>query len=89
MYNKTSFINETDYAEVSGTRWIMRDLPNYAEGHRLCAKLCAHNRIIQRSLAKTEQPGNKQIYKIQQLSGKLTSNRSEDQKFENSIKTGH
>ena len=50
MYNKTSFINETDYAEVSGTRWIMRDLPNYAEGHQLCAKLCAHNRIIQRSL---------------------------------------
>jgi len=48
MYNKTSFINETDYAEVSGTRWIMRDLPNYAEGHQLCAKLCA--RIIQRSL---------------------------------------
>ena len=44
MYNKTSFINETDYAEVSGTRWIMRDLPNYAEGHQLCAKLCA--RII-------------------------------------------
>jgi len=44
MYNKTSFINETDYAEVSGTRWIMRDLPNYAEGHELCAKLCA--RII-------------------------------------------
>ena len=31
MYNKTSFTNETDYAEVSGTRWIMRDLPNYAE----------------------------------------------------------
>ena len=53
MYNKTSFINETDYAEVSGTRWIMRDLPNYAEGHQLCAKLAmrAHNRIIQRSLA--------------------------------------
>jgi len=48
MYNKTSFINEIDYAEVSGTRWIMRDLPNYAEGHQLCAKLCA--RIIQRSL---------------------------------------
>ena len=44
MYNKTSFINETDYAEVRGTRWIMRDLPNYAEGHQLCAKLCA--RII-------------------------------------------
>ena len=44
MYNKASFINETDYAEVSGTRWIMRDLPNYAEGHQLCAKLCA--RII-------------------------------------------
>ena len=44
MYNKTSFINETDYAEVSGTRWILRDLPNYAEGHQLCAKLCA--RII-------------------------------------------
>ena len=44
MYNKTSFINETDYAEVSGTRWIMRDLPNYVEGHQLCAKLCA--RII-------------------------------------------
>ena len=43
MYNKTSFINETDYAEVSGTR-IMRDLPNYAEGHQLRAKLCA--RII-------------------------------------------
>jgi len=38
---KTSFINETDYAEVSGTRWIMRDLPNYAEAHQLCAKLCA------------------------------------------------
>ena len=53
MYNKTSFINETDYAEVSGTRWIMRDLPNYAEGHQLCAKLCAHNRIIQRSLLLT------------------------------------
>ena len=35
MYNKTSFINETDYAEVSGTRWIMRDLPNYAKGHQL------------------------------------------------------
>jgi len=35
MYNKTSFINETDYAEVSGTRWIMRDLPNYAEGNQL------------------------------------------------------
>jgi len=52
MYNKTSFINETDYAEVSGTRWIMRDLPNYAEGHELCAKLCAHNCIIQRSLRK-------------------------------------
>ena len=50
MYNKTSFINEKDYAEVSGTRWIMRDLPSYAEGHQLCAKLCAHNRIIQRSL---------------------------------------
>ena len=44
MYNKTSFINETDYAEVRGTRWIVRDLPNYAEGHQLCAKLCA--RII-------------------------------------------
>ena len=43
-YNKTPFINETDYAEVSGTRWIMQDLPNYAEGHQLCAKLCA--RII-------------------------------------------
>jgi len=29
----------------------MRDLPNYAEGHQLCAKLCAaHNRIIPRSL---------------------------------------
>ena len=41
---KTSFINETDYAEVSGTRWILRDLPNYAEAHQLCAKLCA--RII-------------------------------------------
>jgi len=48
MYNKTSFINETDYAEVSGTCWIMKDLPNYAEGHQLCTKLCA--RIIQRSL---------------------------------------
>jgi len=47
MYNKTSFINDTDYAEVSGTRWIMRDLPNYAEGHQLCA------RIIQRSLVST------------------------------------
>ena len=44
MNNKTSFINETDYAEVSGTRWIMRDLPNYAEAHQLCAKLCT--RII-------------------------------------------
>ena len=44
MYNRTSFINEADYAEVSGTRWIMRDLPNYAQGHQLCAKLCA--RII-------------------------------------------
>ena len=53
MYNKTSFINETDYAEVSGTRWIMRDLPNYAQGHQLCAKLCA--RIIQRSLLYTSQ----------------------------------
>ena len=31
----------------------MRDLPNYAEGHQLCAKLCAHNRIIPRSLVKT------------------------------------
>ena len=41
MYNKTSFINETDYAEVSGTRWIMRDLPNYAEGHQLCARIIA------------------------------------------------
>ena len=52
MYNKTSFINETDYAEVSGTRWIMRDLPNYAEGYQLCAKLCARIilHIIQRSL---------------------------------------
>jgi len=42
--NKTSFINDTDYAEVSRTRWTMRDLPNYAEAHQLCAKLCA--RII-------------------------------------------
>jgi len=42
MYNKTSFKNETGYA-VSPC-WIMRDLPNYAEGHQLCAKLCA--RII-------------------------------------------
>ena len=33
MYNKTSFINETDYAEVSGTRWIMRDLPNYVTNY--------------------------------------------------------
>jgi len=44
MYNKMSFINETDYAEVSGTRRIMWDLPNYAEGHQLCTKLCT--RII-------------------------------------------
>ena len=52
MYNKTSFINETDYAEVSGTRWIMRDLPNYAEGHHAIMRkiMRAHNRIIQRSL---------------------------------------
>jgi len=33
-----------DYAEVSGIRLIMRDLPNYAEGNQLCAELCA--RII-------------------------------------------
>ena len=33
MYNKTSFINETDYAEVCGTRWIMWDLPNYAQNY--------------------------------------------------------
>jgi len=29
----------------------MRDLPNYAEGQQLCTKLCAHNRIIPRSVA--------------------------------------
>jgi len=57
MYNKTSFINETDYAEVSGTRWIMRDLPNYAEGHQFMRKIMrAHNRIIQRSLTYTSPP---------------------------------
>jgi len=40
MYNKTSFINLTDYAELiglCGAHWIMRDWPNYAEGHQLCA----------------------------------------------------
>jgi len=64
MYNKTSFINEKDYAEVSGTRWIMRDLPSYAEGHQLCAKLCAHNRIIQRSLLLSAgHQGRQQIHK--------------------------
>ena len=51
MYKKTSFINETDYAEVSGTRRIMRDLPNYAEVSPIMRKIMrAHNRIIQRSL---------------------------------------
>ena len=29
---------------LCGARWIIRDLPNYADGHQLCAKLC--ERII-------------------------------------------
>ena len=52
MHNKTSFINETDYAEVSGTRWIMRDLPTQLCGRSSIMRkiMRAHNRIIQRSL---------------------------------------
>ena len=41
MYNK-NVIHKWD--RLCGARWIMRDLPNYAQGHQLCAKLCA--RII-------------------------------------------
>ena len=44
MYNKTSFINETDYAELAGLCGrspIMRKI------------MRAHNRIIPRSLPKT------------------------------------
>ena len=54
MYNRTSFINETDYAEVSGNSL------DYAGLAQLCARspimrkiMRAHNRIIQRSLLVT------------------------------------
>jgi len=36
MYNKTSFINETDYAELAGLRGIcpiMRKVTNYAQNY--------------------------------------------------------
>jgi len=66
MYNKTSFINETDYAEVSGTRWIMRDLPNYAEGHHMRKIMRAHNRIIQRSLV--NRPTDRPKFSVSDLS---------------------
>jgi len=66
MYNKTSFINETEYAEVSGTGWIMRDLPSYAEGHQLAyaQNYGAHNRIIQRSLDYGRRPASVSRYKV-------------------------
>ena len=44
MYNKTSFINETDYAEVSGFAQLCGRSPIMRKIMR------AHNRIIQRSL---------------------------------------